>query len=338
MTAPRKIHLTIGLLGLAGIALLIVLVIRAGAKDVGLAIATARWGIAAVVAFHVVPLFADAIAWWALFPRAGRPRLLTLFWMRWIGESVSNLLPVAQVGGDVVRARLAAIHGAPVHTAAASVLVDITLSVFTQTAFTLTGLALFVAATGRTALLGPILLGTLITVAAVGGFYAVQRAGMFRLIAAMVARLASSASWQSLVQRGDALDRTVRALYARRRGIVACCAWTFFSWVIGAGEVWIALHAVGVGASFDTALILESVTQGVRGAAFLVPGAVGVQEGGYVVIGGLLGIPKDSALAIALIRRVRELALGVPGLVAWQLIEGRRLWSARSPGAKGTAS
>src|SRR5207302_4344315 len=99
------------------------------------------------------------------------------------------------VGGDVVRARLAAIRGAPVPIAAASVLVDITLSVFTQTVFTLTGLTLLVAATGRTALLGPILLGTLIAVAAVGGFYAVQRAGMFRLIAAMAARLASSAIW-----------------------------------------------------------------------------------------------------------------------------------------------
>src|SRR5205823_8484770 len=107
-------------------------------------------------------------------------------------------------------------------------------------------------------------------------------------------------SWQSLVESGDALDRAVRALYARRRGLVACCAWTFFSWTIGAGEVWIALHAVGVGASFAAALIFESVTQGVRGAAFLVPGALGVQEGGYLVIGGLLGISTDNALAIAL--------------------------------------
>jgi hypothetical protein len=35
-----------------------------------------------------------------------------------------------------------------------------------------------------------------------------------------------------------------------------------------------------------------------------------------------------------LIARVRELALGVPGLVAWQLIEGQRLLRVRPLPAK----
>jgi hypothetical protein len=89
--------------------------------------------------------------------------------------------------------------------------------------------------------------------------------------------------------------------------------------------VWIALHALGLPATFVTALILESVAQGIRDVMFLVPGAVDVQEGGYLVFGGLLGIAAETALALSLIRRVRELALGVPGLIAWQLFEGRHL-------------
>jgi Uncharacterised protein family (UPF0104). len=95
------------------------------------------------------PVFLDAIAWWALFPKSERLPLWQLFWMRWIGESVSTLVPSATVGGDVVRARLAALHGAPIPTAAASVLVDITLGVFVQIVFTLLGLGLIVAVTGR---------------------------------------------------------------------------------------------------------------------------------------------------------------------------------------------
>jgi len=97
-----------------------------------------------------------------------------------------------------------------------------------------------------------------------------------------------------------------------------------------AGEIWIALFALGVSTSFTTALILESVAQAIRGALFLVPGALGVQEGGYLLVGGLLGIHGEAALALSLIRRVRELILGIPGLVAWQLIEGGRLWQAHS--------
>jgi hypothetical protein len=73
-------------------------------------------------------------------------------------------------------------------------------------------------------------------------------------------------------------------------------------------------------------VILESARLAIRGAAFLVPGAVGVQEGGYILPGNLLGIPSEMALALSLVRRVRELALGIPGLIAWHLIEANRLW------------
>jgi hypothetical protein len=82
-------------------------------------------------------------------------------------------------------------------------------------------------------------------------------------------------------------------------------------------------------ANFTTPLILESVVQGVRGAMFLVPGALGVQESGYLIVGNLLGIPGETALALSLIRRVRELIVGIPGLVVWQLLEGGRLWRSR---------
>ena len=71
----------------------------------------------------------------------------------------------------------------------------------------------------------------------------------------------------------------------------------------------------------------------IRAAMFPIPGALGVQEGGYVIVGSLLGIPGDAALALSLIARARELALGIPGLIAWQVIEARRLWRARLAGA-----
>src|SRR3984893_10056197 len=125
MKAPSKVQLTIYLLGLAGAALFTVLLIRQGASQVGSVFATAGWSILAVVAFHLcVPVFLDAIAWWVLFPKSDRLPLRKIFWMRWIGESVSTLVPSAAVGGDIVRARLAAIKGAPLPIAAGTVLVD----------------------------------------------------------------------------------------------------------------------------------------------------------------------------------------------------------------------
>src|SRR5260370_35838379 len=68
----------------------------------------------------------------------------------------------------------------------------------------------------------------------------------------------------------------------------------------------------------------------IRSVAFPVPGGLGVQESGYVLVGNLLGIPGETAFALSLIARVRELGFGIPGLIGWQLIEGRRLLRARA--------
>jgi len=330
MKAPGKIQITVWLLGLAGAALFTVLLIRQGAPQVGAAFASAGWAIAAVVIYHLaVPVLLDAAAWWVLFPRSDRLPLRKLFWMRWIGESVSTLVPSAAVGGDIVRARLASINGASVPVAAGSVLVDVTLGVFTQAGFTVLGLALLVGVTGQKNFVRPTLVGTLIGVLGVLGFYFVQRLGMFRFLARVIARLANSPEWHSLVQGGETLDRTVRTLYARRHALVMCCVWTTISLVGGSGEIWIALYALDLHPTFVNALILQSMVLTIRSAAFAVPGGLGVQEGGYLFVGNLLGIPGDAAFALSLIARVRELALGIPGLISWQLIEARRLWRAR---------
>jgi len=334
MKIPGRIRLTFYFLAFAGASLFVGLLVREGAPQVGKAIATAGWAILAVIAYHfLVPIFLDALAWWVLFPKADRPPLQRIYWMRWVGESVSTLVPSAAVGGDIVRARLAAIHGAPVPVAAGTVLVDLTLGVFTQAGFTILGVVLLVEATGQRNFVGPTIIGTLVGVAAVGGFYFVQRLGMFGFLARMIGKLANSPEWQSLVQSGDAFDQTVRALYDRRKALVGCCAFTILSLILNSGEIWIALHALNLKTSVINAVILQSTILTVRNVGFAVPSGLGVQEGGYLLIGSLLGIDGPSALALSLIARVRELALGIPGLVTWQVIEGRRLLRAAEPAA-----
>ncbi len=330
MRAPGKIRLTIYVLAFAGAALFTALLIHQGVGQVLDAFATGEWGILGVVVFHLIPLFLDTIAWWVLFPRSDRLPLRQLFWMRWIGESISALVPSAAIGGDIVRARLAAIHGASLPVAAGTVLVDITLGIFVQAGFTLLGLVLLVTATGKNSFVGPTLIGIVIALFAFAGFYFVQRLGIFRFLARIISRLAGSSEWQSLVQGGDTLDRTVRSLYARRSAVFACCACTMVSLVVGSGEIWLALWFLDLPDSFLNALILQSMVLTIRSAAFAVPAGLGVQEGGYLVVGSLLGIPGDGAFALSLVWRAREIGLGIPALITWQVIEARRLWRARA--------
>jgi uncharacterized membrane protein YbhN (UPF0104 family) len=67
--------------------------------------------------------------------------------------------------------------------------------------------------------------------------------------------------------------------------------------------------------SWFNALLLESLGQAIRGAAFAIPGALGVQEGGYLLLAPLAGLPPDTALALSLAKRAREMLLGIPGLL-----------------------
>ena len=334
MKAAGKLKLTICLLGFAGAALFTILLVRQGVMSVGTAVATAGWAVGGIAAFHFIPISLDATAWYVLFPKNVRPRLQSLFWMRWIGESISNLVPSAAVGGDIVRARLATITGTPMVAAAASVIVDITLGVVTQIVFTLLGLVLLVYATGRTNLVGPTLFGAVLGIAAIAGFYIAQRLGMFRFVSIIITRLIKSKEWSSLVQSGEALDQTVREFYGRPRGVLACCVVTMVSLIASSGEIFIALWALRSHPSLLNALILQSMAMTVKNAAFAVPGQLGVQESGYLVIGNLLGIPGETAFAISILARFRDLLVGIPALVFWQVIEGRRFLRAKSVASK----
>ena len=95
-------------------------------------------------------------------------------------------------------------------------------------------------------------------------------------------------------------------------------------------EAWIALRLMGADPGFATVLALESLLAAIRSVAFAVPNAVGVQEGAYLLLGGGFGLPPEIALALSLLKRARDLAIGVPALLAWQLVESRRLLRARA--------
>ena len=100
--------------------------------------------------------------------------------------------------------------------------------------------------------------------------------------------------------------------------------WNLAGWFVGAIEVWVVLKFMGYQVDFGDAVVIESLMHAVRAAAFAVPGALGAQEGGLIVLCAIFGVPPEAALALSLVKRIPDLVIGVPGLVAWQTLEG---WS-----------
>ncbi|MBV9130427.1 MAG: flippase-like domain-containing protein, partial [Verrucomicrobia bacterium] len=125
-------------LGLAGIALLIVLLVREGAGEVGLAIARVGWGLLGLALYHFAQTLSDSIGWLLLIPKENRIRLIRSFFLHWMGESINNLLPTARVGGDIAVARIAAMWGMPLRVASAAIIVDVTIGIVTKVCYLVT--------------------------------------------------------------------------------------------------------------------------------------------------------------------------------------------------------
>ncbi len=320
---------TAALLGFAGMALAIALVASQGIGEVWSALAGAGWGLLAVCAFYPAALLMDTECWRLLFPAEHRPDFSALVLPRWICDAVNGLLPVAHVGGEFVRARLVAHRGIPGAYAGAGVVADITAGILTEILFTFAGIALLVRRGGGGGTVTAAAVGALLFCAIVALFLVAQRSGMFLRLARLLERLVQVGDWENVMGSARALDAAVMETYGRRREFLAACLWRMGGWLAGTLEVWLALFFLGRPVGIGEAVMLESLGQALRHAAFMVPGALGVQEGGFILLGSFVGIAPETGLALSLMKRIRELLVGLPALLLWQIAEGRRFFRAR---------
>ncbi len=306
-----------------GLAIALGLILANNVGQIAAAIAGAGWGVALVIALHLPQTVASTLGWRPLI-LGSRPSFPLLLRLRFVREAVNALLPVAQVGGDVVRARLLAQSGVPLSSSAASCTADFTIEIASLAAFTLLGVAALFAGPRSHAADGLAVGCAIAAVIVAGGFLASQRLGLIGRLSNLLVRLGERARWpalEGLQGFGPALQR----IYANPRVLAASGAAHLASWLLGVLETGTGLWALGLHPSWREAMVVESLGQVVRALGFAIPGALGVQEGGYVLICGLFGIAPPAALALSLIRRVREIALGAPGLLLWQWSELRRL-------------
>jgi uncharacterized membrane protein YbhN (UPF0104 family) len=280
---------------------LIGLVAWFGAKTIGHDVLLADWAIPAAILLHLLQLFLSAIAW-RISVGWPKPSLSIYFRLRWIRESVNSLLPVAQMGGNLVGIRMLVLRAVPGAIAGAGTTLDLTIEALTQFVWTLIGIGALAAISSDQSW-RPWLEGGMIAMGlGIAGFVVAQRAGMMRL-------------------------QSDKGALAKAFSI------HLFTWIIGTGEVWLALTAMGVAITPTEALVIESLGMAARSAGFVVPGALGVQEGGFILVCGLFGIEADTAIALSMVKRLRELAVGLPGLMSWQVSEGKRLVQRRQRAA-----
>jgi putative membrane protein len=276
------------------------------------------WGFVAIIAARAATVIIDCGAWRCLLPRRGRPSFATMLPLRWIAESINTTLPVAQIGGEIVRARLLQRRLDAPAQGAASVAVDFCLSLLGQILFTLLGFVLL----ARLSAAGwwPAAIAALsLPLFAIFSWEILVRRRLLVSIEGWMARIGQRRLAAALQRLGAALG-----LLAESRGALArSLSLHVASWLGHAGEVWLTLWLMGAPTGLAEATLLESLSLAARSAAFLIPSGWGAQEAVLVSLAGVTGLPAETALALGLVKRAREFAVGLPGLVAWGIVEGR---------------
>ncbi|WP_338663985.1 lysylphosphatidylglycerol synthase domain-containing protein [Pararoseomonas sp. SCSIO 73927] len=289
------------------------------------------WWMLAVLALNGLQIVASGLGWGPLIDDPRRPGVAGLAFLRWVRVSTNALLPIVQAMGELIRAQLLVRMGVAKVKVIASLAIDLGTEMASQIVFSLMGLAallLIPHAAGTSATFWAVA-GTALGAGVTGVFIAAQRWGLFKAVEGMLPKLAARVGWTSLGELSG-LNDTVQHLYAQPGRLWRSGGWHMVSWLVGVVETWAAMRAVGIEAGLAEALVIESLGQAVRSAGFFIPGALGVQEGGYVLICALFGIPPDKAIALVLIRRIRDIILGVPGVIAWRLsVAGARPAEAR---------
>jgi putative membrane protein len=315
--------------GVLGGALLIALLVRDDFGAILHTLALGGWNLLWLVPYRAVFFLLFALCWLTLLRPVDpvhRAGLGYLFWVTTVRDAVDRLLPVASVGGSVVGVRLVRWLGIAGASIAASVLVEIILTLVVVYLFVALGLVLSVDSNGTEPAFRRLLLGF--------GFSL-----PVPVVTLLLLRYGSVAQWLYRLLRpllGDGIqgrdaasfDDEVRSALRRYVRCMLAGALQFLALLSGAFEIWFAMRLFGHRVGIEAAIILESMTQAVRHVAFIVPGALGVQEAGLIIFGHSLGIDAELALAISMTKRLRELLCGLPSLLSWQWFEGRRLHGA----------
>jgi putative membrane protein len=305
---------------IAGLGVMILLIAHEGAVGIVKLLSKAGWMLLLLLPLHVLPLLLDASGWRAII--FARCKLLTLFLIAVVRQAVNGLLPVASIGGELVGIRLLARAGVDGTWAAASVIVEVLLTLVAQYLFVALGVVFLLQTTQALRLTNELLLGLAASAPVIALLTVLLRHGsVFERLQHMAARFGPNLRESDVAVRGADVDAAIGTLFRAHARLARAIGWQFAGLLAECLETWAGLRFLGVSVSFSNALILESLTQAARQFLFIVPAGLGVQELGLVAVGHLLGVGSDVALALSLAKRMTRIVFGVPALLAWQWTE-----------------
>jgi len=272
-------------------------------------------------------------AWRSLLPSHSPLGYAVFVWARMVRDAASEALPVSQVGGMALGVRAAVLEGVNAPMAVASMVVDVTTEMLAQIAYVALGVFILSTRAAHTPYAQSYVTifsaGLVLAVAAGGAFLALQRYGHHWIARRLVGRLLPRS-----IAFTSAAAKALDGIYQSRVRFAISLALHFCGWVAGAAGTWLAFRLIGAPVDFASVIAIESLVYATRSAGFVVPNALGVQEAAYALLVPLVGVGKEFGLAVSLLKRARDLAIGAPVLLIWQALESRRAVAAKDAGVR----
>lgn len=269
-------------------------------------------GFGAILLLYLVEFLLDVLTWQATIVSSHWDRrwVTRLFWFKIAGEAFNNGTPTGGVGGEPIKAVfLNRNFGIGYGEAIASLILYKTIIVLSLILFLGVGFALMLA--------NPILPDVYNTVAAVGFvalavgvvlFFLLQRFKIMTRTGNLIFSGRLSGTVHKIFEYvRDMDDRLVEYYTGHRKRFYAGFAMSIVNWVLGAAEVYLVMLFLGHPVTMTDAVIIEVFVQLVRAGTFFIPSSIGAQEGAFLVIGGAVAGVPTLGVAMALVRRIREI-------------------------------
>jgi putative membrane protein len=310
-----------------GIACFVWLLYRIGWQRIISDLGVIGWGVVVVIGLELAIDGLNALGWRYTFPpHERRIRFGELYLIRLAGTAFNQAVPSATIGGEPVKAMLLREH-VPLSSAVASVVSAKLAYSVAQAVMAFIGFAVvFTRLHLPRAMMYALLAALVVTVAMIAVFFWLQRRGLFATATTLGRRLHLPHRWVDRMSRATSrLDRHIQELHAVRPfDFVAAVGCHLAGFVVGVGQIYLLLRWLNLPADLVRCVAIEGLSVLIQTATFLVPGSIGVQEGGKMLIFRALGLPASAGFSVGVVFRLTQLAGISLGLAAFALLQRRQ--------------
>jgi putative membrane protein len=304
----------------AGVALFVVILLEMDLAEAWARVEQVGWGLAILFGIYFIAFALDVVSWGLTLTRVPPSALwmYRLWKVRMVGEAFNNVTPLASMGGEPVKAIILKSHyDIGYRDGIASLVLARTTFMIALILFLAIGFALMIGeGTLSAAYKGVAGIGLAAFTFGIGGLFLFQRYNISTRAAGRVLSPGAAAHLAGAIGKIRALEDDLAHFYKTRRARFAgAVTLAFANWILGAIELYVAMILLGHPVTWAEAWIIESMAQLIRAAAFFVPAGIGAQEGVFILVTAAMTGNPTLGLAIALVRRIREVAW-----IAWGLL------------------